>query len=228
MTRFPARLAVGMAGAGAVALASVLVAPSAVAAPTAQDVAFMKANEQTNLAEITLGNLALKRASSATARSVATKTIADHQAAKAKLTALAGAAHVTLPTAPNATQQSQAATLKTVSASKFDLSYLQVQVVGHTMSIAATNKEISSGSDAKTIAYARFYLPVATMHLKMARDGVATLGGAPSGVPAGSGGQASTTSSSQLRTEWAGAAAGMLVVLLGGFGLIRRRRPVSS
>lgn len=184
----------------------------------------MKSNEQVNLAEITIGKLALQRAKSAAARSLATKTISDHEAAKTKLTALAATEHVTLPSAPNATQQSQAATLKSVSAGKFDLTYLQIQVAGHNLSIAATNTEISTGSDAPTVAYAKYYLPVATMHLKMARDAIATLGGEPTGVPAGTGGHAATTSATTIRDAWTGGAAGILLALLGGFGLLRRRR----
>ena len=213
--------------AGAVAIATVLLAPSAAAAPTGQDVSFLKSNEQVNLAEITIGTLALQRATSSTARSVATRTVSDHQKAKAKVTALATAEHVTLPTAPNAAQQAQAASLKTVPTSKFDLMYLQIQVAGHNLSIAATNTEISAGSDARTVAYARYYLPVATMHLKMARDGVAALGGNPSGVPAGTGGEGATTSATTLRAAWGSGIAGIALVLFGGYGFARRRRPAS-
>jgi putative membrane protein len=217
----------GSVAVGTVAAASVLLAPSATAAPSAQDVTYLKSNEQVNLAEITIGTIALKRATTATARSVATMTISDHQKAMTKVKALAAAEKVTLPTAPNALQQSQAATLKSIATSKFDLTYLQYQVAGHNLSIAATNTEISGGSDAKTVAYAKFYLPVATMHLKMARAGVTTLGGDPNGVPAGTGGQGATTSDAQLRTAWGGGIIGLVLVALGGVGLIRRRRLAS-
>jgi putative membrane protein len=227
MSRSKTKVVLGSTLAGSAAVASLLLAPSAVAAPTAQDVTFLKGNEQTNLAEITIGKIALQRATTSTARSVATMTISDHTKAMAKVKALAAAEHVTLPTLPNALQQSQAATLKTVAASKFDLTYLQIQVAGHNLSIAATNTEISGGSDAKTVTYARFYLPVATMHLKMAREGVTTLGGDPNGVPAGTGGFAATTSNADLRTAWGGGVVGLVLVALGGFGLARRRRPAS-
>ena len=222
------KVVLGSTLAGSVAAASLLLAPSAVAAPTAQDVSFLKGNEQVNLAEITIGKIALQRATSATARSVATVTISDHVKAMAKVKALATAESVTLPTAPNALQQSQAATLKTIAAGKFDLAYLQIQVAGHNMSIGATNTEISGGSDAKTVAYARYYLPVATMHLNMAREGVATLGGNPNGVPAGTGGQGAITSNADVRDAWASGLVGLALVALGGFALARRRRLASS
>ena len=227
MARSKATVVLGTVAAGTVAVASVLLAPSAAASPTAQDASFLKGNEQVNLAEITIGTIALQRATTATARSVATVTISDHQKAMAKVKALAAAEHVTLPTAPNALQQSQAATLKSVAAAKFDLTYLQFQVAGHNMSIAATNTEISGGSDTKTVAYARYYLPVATMHLKMARAGVTTLGGDPNGVPAGTGGQGATTSDARIRTAWGGGIVGLVLIAMGGLGLARRRRLAS-
>jgi putative membrane protein len=227
MIRSKATMVLGSVAAGTVAVASVLLAPSAAAAPSAQDTTFLKSNEQVNLAEITIGTIALQRATTTTARSVATVTISDHKKAMAKVKALAAAEHITLPTAPNALQQSQAATLKTVASAKFDLTYLQFQVAGHNLSIAATNTEISGGSDSKTVAYARFYLPVAAMHLKMARAGVSTMGGDPNGVPAGTGGQGAITSNAQIRSAWGGGVIGLVLLGLGGFGFARRRRVAS-
>lgn len=227
MTGSRVKTVLASTAAGTVVIVSTLLAPAAQAAPTAQDASFLKGNEQVNLAEITIGNIALQRAATTTARSLATKTISDHQGAMVKVKALAAAEHVTLPTAPNALQQSQAATLKSVAANKFDLTYLQFQVAGHNTSIAATNTEISGGTDAKIVAYARYYLPVATMHLKMARAGVTALGGDPSSVPAGTGGQGATTSNADIRTAWLGGIIGLAAVALGGVGLIRRRRRVA-
>ncbi|MCW2525964.1 MAG: hypothetical protein JWM76_824 [Pseudonocardiales bacterium] len=211
------------------AITALVLAPAGEAAPSAQDSAFMMSNEQVNLAEIAIGNLALQRATSNSARALATMTISDHQAAQTKLMALAASENVTLPTAPNAQQQAQAATLTSVSAASFDLTYLQIQVSGHQTSIAATNTEIASGTDAAVVTYAKGYLPVAQMHLTMAQTGVVALGGAtPTAVPAGNGGQAATTSATTERTAWIGAAVGLLLVIGAGYGLLRRRRPELS
>ena len=223
MTRFYRLASIGTIGLCSAALAALGVASPASAAPTAQDSAFVMSNEQVNLAEITIGNIALQRASSTSARDLATKTISDHQAAKAKLTTLAAAEHITLPTAPNAQQQSQAATLKSVSATTFDLTYLQIQVAGHQMSIAATNTEISTGSDAAVVAYAKYYLPVATMHLSMAQSAESTLSAVPTAVPAGTGGQAASTSSSTLRYQWGVLGAGVVLMVGAGLGAARRQ-----
>ncbi len=208
-----------LAAVAAGSLGLLLIAPitGASAAAPAADSSFAKGNEQVNLAEITIGNIALQRASSQSVRDLATKTIADHQAAQAKLKAVAAKEGVTLPTAPNAQQQAQAATLKSVPATEFDLQYVQIQVAGHQMSIAATNTEIASGKDAAIVSYAKDYLPVATMHLTMSQQDLATLGGTPTAAPAGNGGQAAASNGGP---DWQPAALGGLgLILLAGAGV---------
>ena len=195
----------------------------AAAAPSSQDVTFMKANEQTNLAEITVGTIAMSKAQDQQTRDLASTTVSDHKAAQAKLMALAASLGVTLPTAPNQMQQQAAAKLQADSASAFDLDYATIQVTGHQLSISDTNAEISSGSDGSVVGYAQYYLPVATMHLKMSQDLVATLTGAPTAVPAGLGGMASAGGS----TDPVGVVltgAGVLVLLTASFVIVARRR----
>lgn len=227
MNRFTVK-SVGLAAAlSAVTVAAVSSAPAANAAPAASDKAFAMANEQVNLAEITIGTIALQRSNSSTVRSLATMTISDHKKAMGKLKALATSENITLPTAPNALQQSQAATLKTVSASKFDLTYAQFQVAGHKMSIAGTKTEISGGGDAKVVDYAKNYLPVAQSHLTMAESAVSKLAGNPTSVPAGTGGFAATTSASTGRAAWIEGALGLLLMVGAGLGLTRRRRTLA-
>ncbi len=197
----------------------------AATAPSTADTTFMTANEQTNLAEITLGNLALTRSSSSAVRGLAQKTVSDHKVAQAKLKGVATKLNVTLPSAPNATQRAQAAQLKGLSGASFDQLYLRNQVAGHKLSITGTNKEISSGSSMTVVGYAKGYLPVAQMHLKMAQtDLAASSGGGPGSVKAGSGGAAATNSGTDLGLGWTAGAAGLAV--LGGAALFvdRRRR----
>lgn len=226
MNRFSVK-SVGLAAAlSTAAVAVVSSAPAANAAPTAPDKAFATANEQVNLAEITIGTIALERSHSSTVRSLATKTISDHKAAMAELKALASSENIALPTVPNALQQSQAATLKSVSASAFDLTYAQFQVAGHKISIAGTKTEISTGSDSKVVSYAKNYLPVAQMHLTMADAAVSELASSPTSVPAGTGGFAATTSAGNERAVWLEGALGLLLVIGAGLGLTRRRRTV--
>lgn len=232
LRRFGLLLASGVLAGGAlvagpgVAAATTGIAPVAavfaVAAPSDQDATYLKANAQTNLAEIALGNLTLQKSANQQARDLATKTKSDHQAALAKLQAVAEKLGVTLPTAPNATQQQAAATLAATPSTEFDVAYAQVQVAGHKLSVAATNTEISSGSDASAVSYAQGYLPVAGMHLEMAKALLSDLGGTPTAVPAGNGGQA-TDHTSQV-VPVAVTIAGALLLLGGSLFLSRRRQ----
>jgi len=212
-------------GLAAVAIAAALTVSSAsvaVAAPSSQDTSYITSNGQTNLAEITIGELALQRAQNDATRDLAQMTLTDHQAALAKLQAVAAQLGVPVPTEPSPEQKKNAETLQAVDDASFDLTYAQIQVAGHQQSIAGTNQEITAGSDPAVIDYAKGYLPVATMHLEMAQDALAASGGTPSAVPAGSGGLAATTSGSTVGWQALLGLAGLLAIV-GGLLILRRR-----
>lgn len=211
---------------GSLGLLMMIPVTDASAAAPAADSNYAKSNEQVNLAEITIGNIALQRASSQAVRDLATKTIADHQTAQTKLKAVATKEGVTLPTAPNAQQQAQAATLKSVAADQFDVQYLQIQVAGHQLSIAATNTEIAGGKDAAIVSYAKGYLPVATMHLTMSQQDLATVGGTPTAAPAGTGGQAAATAFNWRPVALGGL--GLALVAGAGFAFAGSRKPIAD
>ncbi len=212
--------------AGVVTASATFGVASAHAAASGQDSTFVTGNEQTNLAEITIGQLALQRSSNTAVRQLATMTISDHQAAQAKLKPVAQALTLTLPTVPSAMQQQQAAQLQAASAAQFDTLYSQIQVAGHQTAIADTNTEISGGGDPSVVTYAKGYLPVATMHLQMAQDALSQLTGTPNGVPAGNGGQAAEvgtgTPAWAIATTVGGTAAAIVGLLV--FGRMRLRR----
>jgi len=212
-------------GLAAVAIAAALTVSSAsvaVAAHSSQDTSYIASNGQTNLAEITIGELALQRAQNDATRDLAQMTLTDHQAALAKLQAVAAQLGVPVPTEPSPEQKKNAETLQAVDDASFDLTYAQIQVAGHQQSIAGTNQEITAGSDPAVIDYAKGYLPVATMHLEMAQDALAASGGTPSAVPAGSGGLAATTSGSTVGWQALLGLAGLLAIV-GGLLILRRR-----
>jgi putative membrane protein len=209
----------------AVAISAALTVSSAsvaVAAPSSQDTSYITSNGQTNLAEITIGELALQRAQNDATRELAQMTLTDHQAALAKLQTVAAQLGVPVPTEPSPEQKENAETLQAVDDASFDLTYAQIQVAGHQKSIAGTNQEITAGSDPAVIGYAEGYLPVATMHLEMAQDALAESGGTPSAVPAGSGGLAATTPSSTVGWQALLGLSGLLAIV-GGLLILRRR-----
>ena len=210
-----------------------------------QDQTFMTQNAQTDLAEITVGQLASQRATTAPIRQAAQTIASDHQQVLSKLQNLARNLHVTLPNSPDATQQQLAQQLNGSSGTDFDQAYLQAMVQGHQTSIDQTQQEIQSGSNPQVIDFAKSYLPGAQKHLQIVQQLSAnpsasaspspsanppsnpgTPGGAnpPGGVNAGSGGQAAN---SDMPPELLAALAvgGALLVSISGAALLTRRRP---
>src|SRR5579875_2219125 len=115
-----AAAAAGAVGAAPVAAGAVTAAPTVPAGTASHarsiDVRFARANEQTNLAEIALGKLALQRSHRAAVRHLAHVTIRDHRAARAELEAVAGKEGIALPERPNAQQRAAVAKLRTAHA----------------------------------------------------------------------------------------------------------------
>ncbi|HXP57258.1 MAG TPA: DUF4142 domain-containing protein [Streptosporangiaceae bacterium] len=209
------------AGAATVAAAGQTTVSARTASASAQDVTWAQATAQTDYAEIAIGQLAEQRAEKSDTKMMAQVTISDHTKALASLKSVASQDGITLPTGPNATQQAQAAQLKSVAASQFDATYDVIQIKGHELSISATQAEIANGSSTAVKGNAEAYLPVAEKHLQMAESDYTALGGSVSAVSAGTGGLAATNSDD---APWiaVGAAGALLLAGTGAFGLRRR------
>jgi putative membrane protein len=140
---------------------------TAAARPSSQDVLWMKTNAQTDYAEIALGKLALAKSHDAALLTVAKVTLDNHETALAQLKALAKKDGVTLPGEPNAEQRATAAKLKTFTVTRFNLNWDTNEILGHQLSIKQTGTEIATGSAAAVTGFAKYYLPIAKMHLAM-------------------------------------------------------------
>jgi putative membrane protein len=225
-----AAVAVGLASGSVLLIGSTVPAGAATAASaSAQDVSWAQATAQTDYAEIAIGQLAGQRAEHSATKMMAQVTISDHTKALASLKSVASQDGITLPTGPSATQQSQAAQLKSVASSQFDATYDAIQIKGHELSISATQAELADGSSTAVKGNAQAYLPVAEKHLQMAESDYTALGGSVSAVSAGTGGLAATNSDD---APWiaVGAAGALLLAGTGAFGLRRRisSRPGSA
>jgi putative membrane protein len=147
------------------AVVTALPANAAPAKPSKADAAFLKSNEQVNLAEISLGTIAAERSTGKYALKLASQTVGDHKKAEKANKAVAKATGIDLPSTPN---QLQLATAKSLSGvDKVAHHYFAEQIKGHRLSIAQTKAEIANGTSAAVVKYAKYYLPVAEMHLKM-------------------------------------------------------------
>ena len=213
------------AGAATVTSAGPAHGQARTATVSAQDTGWAQATAQTDLAEIAIGQLAQQRAEHSATKMMAQVTISDHTKALASLKSVASQAGITLPSAPSATQQAQAAKLKTVASSQFDATYDSTQIQGHELSISATRTELASGSSTAVMNNASAYLPVAEKHLQMAESDYTALGGSVSSVPgvnAGTGGLAAIQPADNAPWLAAGAVGAVLLLGTGTFALRRR------
>ncbi|HEV3365666.1 MAG TPA: DUF4142 domain-containing protein [Acidimicrobiia bacterium] len=159
------------------ALAVPLAAQAQTAEVSEQDKTFLTGQQETNLAEISLGKTVMEKATNEKVRELASHLVSGHEAVSKENTALSQRLGVTPPTEPSAEQKATAAKILAQSGAAFDLAYVTAQVEGHMKSIDKANKEISSGSNPEVKAFATSYVPKAQSHLDMSREVQAALSG---------------------------------------------------
>lgn len=197
-----------------------LAAGTAAAQPNAQDQAWLVAAHQSNLAEIAAGQAALAKATTEDVRMHGQMLIDDHTALDAALTPVAQQLGVTLPAEPTPEQQAALAEVSAQSGEAFDRAWVESQIAGHRATLAAGEQELAQGSEQTVKDLASAAAPVVQRHL----DGLLATAqelGVPTSVPAGSGGQAAS-SSDALGLALLGA--GVLAVAVAGGLVLRRRR----
>jgi putative membrane protein len=148
-----------------VALLTLLLWPASLAAQDSSK--FLTTAIQGNLAEVSMGQLAQKNASSKEVRDYGEMLVKDHTAANEKAEAAAKEAGVKPPSAPNAQQKSDMKSLTKLSGSKFDREFMQHMVKDHTKAITLYKQEASSGTG-PVAAYAKESLPVLQEHRQKA------------------------------------------------------------
>jgi putative membrane protein len=192
------RLAViGTAGLGLTLIAVGTAGASTTAAANAQDRAWLVAAHQSNLTEIAAGKAAQQKATSTVVREHGRLFITDHTRLDASLQKVASGLGVTLPSTPNAAQRATLAAVSAKSGAAFDSAWLTSQLAGHRAAKAAGQAELAGGSDPTVLAAAKAAAPVVQMHLTMLEQATGTT---PTGVNAGTGGQAAHLPG--IRTSW--------------------------
>lgn len=205
----------------AVALGVVgLAAAPASAAPSQQDTTWMAAAHQGNLAEIAAGNDAQQKATSSQVKDLGAMFVQMHTQLDQQLTQAARQFGVQLPGAPSERQQTELAAVQQKTGQAYDAAWIAQQLASHTTTLADTQRELSTGSDATVLDLARTATPVVQQHLTELRNTAAEFG-VPTSVPGGTGGQAAEDSTDA--TGWALAGAGALTMLAGATALLRRR-----
>jgi putative membrane protein len=142
----------------------------------AQDRAFFDSAARSNLAEITLGNLAVSKGADNSIRAFGQMMVTMHTEQTNLLKTLADRKGVTLPTdlAP-ADQIVRDRLTALATGPAFDSLYINSQVVGHQRAVSNFQLEINNGQDAEVKQFATTNLPIIQDHLEEATSIRATL-----------------------------------------------------
>ena len=207
----------------ALVVTTVLSAGPALAAPSDQDTTWLRAAHQSNLAEIAAGNAAQQSATTTDVRNLGAMFVQMHTDLDNQLKPVAQQLGVDLPGAPTAQQQQQLAAVQGQQGQQFDTAWIAQQIASHSTTLSATQTELQAGSDQQVLQLARAATPVVQQHLSELRN-LAQKYGAPTSVPAGTGGEAADGS---LRTAGWGVAAVGAVMLVVAVVVSARRRMTS-
>lgn len=134
---------------------------------SAADRKFVMAAAQGGIAEVKLGELAVKQGSSEQVKQFGQKMVDDHGKANDDLKSVAASKSLTLPTEPNSAQKATMARLMKLHGAAFDSAYIKTMKMDHKMDVAAFKKEASTGKDPEIKAFAARTLPVVEEHYKM-------------------------------------------------------------
>ena len=134
------------------------------------DRVFMIHAAQGNMAEIMLGQLALRKSRNAGVRTVAQTTIQGHSAAQRDLARNFRALAVPMPTQPKPADLALYQKLSRMSGAAFDKMYMAQQVGAHEATITLFQHEIENGKVPAAKMHAMNKLPDILMHTAMIYD----------------------------------------------------------
>lgn len=134
------------------------------------DSAFIKQAAADGMAEVQMGQLAMKKSSDAEVKQLAQHIFDDHTKTNDTLRTLAQSKQVPLPATPSANAQKQAADMKKLDGKKFDQAWTEVMVKDHQKTVDVFTTESKQAQDADTRKFAADTLPALNTHLKMAQD----------------------------------------------------------
>jgi len=140
------------------------------------DQKFVREAAEGGMAEVKLGQLAQDKGESQTVKDFGSRMVADHTKAGDQLKGIASQKGMSVSNSLNAKDNALYNRLSKLSGREFDREYMRAMVQDHVQDVAAFRKESTSGSDAEVRGFASNTLPTLQDHLKMARDGLRSLG----------------------------------------------------
>ena len=137
---------------------------------SSSDKKFINEAAQGGMAEVQLGQLALKQASSPTVKKYAQHMIDEHTKVNKELMALAKQKGVTPPKAIAPKHEKLKAKLSGLSGTSFDQTYMkEAGVTAHTEQAALFERQAQQGQDPNLKAFAAKTLPAVQKHLQQAQ-----------------------------------------------------------
>ncbi len=140
---------------------------AAMPAMSAQDQLFLTRAAEGNLAEVTLGQMALGKTRNAGVKNVAQTIITGHSQAQTELMGLMRGKGMAMTPMLGATHMAVEGALSKQKRDGFDRMYMATQVDDHENAIALFQTEVMNGQDAELKAYASKYLPDIVGHTLM-------------------------------------------------------------
>jgi len=129
------------------------------------DARFMVRAASGGMAEVDLGEIAIKRGHNANVRAFGAMMVADHSKANKVLIALADSDRISLPQYPAKDETKFSDDLVKKSGNDFDMAYVDAMVKDHQEDIKDFQKEIKNAKGADIKAFAQNTLPVLQKHL---------------------------------------------------------------
>jgi len=127
------------------------------------------------MAEVKMGELAVKNASSADVKAFGQKMVDDHSKAGDKLKSIAAKDNISLPSEMGAKEKATYERLSKLQGAEFDKAYMRDMVKDHKTDVAEFQKEANGGKNSDLKQFASETLPTLQEHLKMAQDTAAKL-----------------------------------------------------
>jgi len=117
------------------------------------------------MAEVTVGKLAVTKATGLRIKNFAQMMVTDHTKAGNDLAQIAQKESITLPAAPDTTSQKKASDLMKKSGKDFDKAYVDAMVDGHEKAVKLFTDGAKNLKDSTLKAFAVSTLPTLKMHL---------------------------------------------------------------
>ena len=140
------------------------------AGTTSADAQFIKKAAAGGMAEVELGQLAVKNGLNEQVKQFGQRMIDDHTKANDQLKQIASQEHVKLPSEPDQKDRATKERLEKLTGAQFDQAYMSDMVNDHKKDVAEFARESKTAKDPAVKDFAQQTLPTLREHLKQAQQ----------------------------------------------------------